>query len=204
MFSNLVQRVKKIKLSQTTWLALGIGIFVIATASLGMAYSQQANQQSQLDEELSLAQLRLEKYLSEPPSSEKEDLESRLAQAESQLEAAMDTLSQPVESIDVSNIVFKVAQDCDVEIIEISSSFPTSKKLGDITFSSLPLRVRIEGDVPNLINFILKWTEKYSTGAVVSVEITVPRTPEGEETEEVEEAKSSADLALFIYTYEGN
>jgi len=70
--------------------------------------------------------------------------------------------------------------------------------------------VRIEGDVPNIINFILKWTEKYSTGAVVSVEITVPRTPEGEEeeegeeTEEVEEAKSSADLALFIYTYEGN
>jgi len=188
------------KLSKATWLVLGIGIIVVAIASLAFNYAQQGQEQSQLNQDLSLAKLRLEKYLSEPPSSEKEELETQLAQASSQLEATKASLSQPIESIEETDTLFNTAQDCNVEIFEINSSFLTSETLENVTYSFLPLNVNVKGDVPNLIKFILKWTEQYSTGAVDSVEITVPKTIDEEEEPE----KPSAELSLSIYTYEGD
>ncbi len=208
------------RLSKATWLVLGIGIIIVIVASLAFNYAQQGQEQSQLNQDLSLAKLRLEKYLSEPPPSEKEELESQLAQARSQLEATKASLSQPIESIEETDTLFDIAEDCNVEIFEINSSFLTSETLENVTYSALPLNVIARGDVPNLINFVLKWTEQYPTGAVDSVEITAPKTideveeaeeegaeeegAEEEQAEEVEPVKPSAELSLSIYTYEGD
>ena len=208
------------KLSKKVWIFLAIGILVILVASLSTVYSQQGLAQSQLNQELSSAGLRLKKYLSEPPSSQKEELESQLAQAQSQLEATKTSLSQSIESIENTDTLFDIAEDCDVEIIGISSSFMDSESLENIGYSVLPLDVNIRGDMPNLIDFIHKWTEQYPTGVVTSVEITVPgmtaeeeepgeeepgeEEPEEEEAEEGEPGRSSADLLLHIYTYEGD
>ncbi len=193
------------KLSKTTRIFLAIGIFVILVASLSMAYSQQSQEQSRLNQELSLAQLRLDKYSPDKLPSQQRELESQLAQAEAQLKNAKASLSQSIESIEVTNTLFAVAEACDVEIIEINSPGPTSKELEGVTCSVLSLTVKVEGDVPKLINFIHKLSWKFPTDVVESVEINVPEVTEEEgETGEEELEKPSANLKLCIHTYEGD
>lgn len=185
------------KLSKTAWLSLGIGIFTIAFASLGMAYSGQARGQSGLRHELNLAQLRLDNYQSQQLSLQKKEAEIRLVQAESRLKAVKTALSPSTEGIEVSDTLFAIAEACDVEITEIGSSALASEKLEEVTCSVLPLTVQIEGDVPNLVDFVLKLPEEFPTGMVKSVEIIVPE--EGEDRE-----NPWANLRLFIYAYRGD
>ncbi len=186
------------KLTKTALIFLVVGIFVILVASLGVAYSYQGQEQSQLNQQLSIAQLALEKYLPQQLSSQLRELERQLAQAESQLGGAKTDIHQSIESIEVTDTLFEVARTCDVEIIGISSLGMTSKELEGFTYSTLSLRVKLEGDAPNLINFILKLSEKFPAGLVKWLEIDIPGVTE----EELE--KPSANLELCIHTYEGD
>ena len=88
------------KLSKKIWLFLAVGIFAILSVSLGMVQSQQAKEQSQLKQELSLAQLQLKKSkdVSKQLSSQREELENRLTQAESQLTTTKSGLFQLIEN----------------------------------------------------------------------------------------------------------
>ncbi len=206
------------KLNKKILLFLGIAIFAILGVSLGMVQSQQARERNQLEQDLSLAQLRLNKGkdASQELFSQREDLENRLTQARSQLTTAKVGLFQLIETVEVNATLFEIAETCGVEIIEITSSAPADKELEGIPCSALTLRVRIEGRVINLLDFVRKWTETFHTGEVVSVGITPvssaeeqveEETIEEEETgeEQAEEVKqSSANIELLIYTYRGN
>ncbi len=110
------------KLSKKTWIILVIGILIIAFANLSMTYSRQGKEQSRLDQELSLVQLTLATYSPEELSSQQRELESQLAQAESELEDAKAHLRQSIESIEVTDTLFEVAQTWEVEIIDLRSS----------------------------------------------------------------------------------
>jgi len=195
------------KLSKTAWIFLASGIFIFLLAGLIVVNSNQGQEQSQLYQELSSAQLTLAKYTAKfPPerfSSQQRELESQLARAQSELEDVKARLRQPIESIEVTDTLFEVAKTCDVKIIEIRSSRLTSRELEGVTFSALPLMADVEGDVPNLIKFILEVSGKFPTSMVELVGINVPELTEGGETgEELE--KPSANLKLDIYTYEGD
>lgn len=197
------------KFSKTSRLFLAIGIFAILLASLGVAYLQQVNQQDRLSEELSSAQLRLEKYSPEQLSSQQKQVESQLAKAQLRLKLAKANLFQSIESIEASETLFEIAQACDVEITAISSSALATEEIEGATYSGFPLTVQIEGDVSDLIDFILLWSGEYRTGVVQSEEITIPETNdegEGESGEETEEEveEPSANLRLFIYSYRGD
>ncbi len=199
------------KVSKTALIFLGVGIFVILVAILGMTYSQQTQEQSRLNQELSLAQLRLKEYASQQLSSQQAELESQLTQLEARLKVVKDGLYQSIQSIEVTETLYEitetlyeVAETSDVEIVEISSPGLATEELEGITYSFLSLAVTVEGDVRDLIDFIDAWTEKYPTGVVELVEMTVPLPEEEEELEEEELEKPSADIRLLIYTYEGN
>ena len=189
------------KLSKTALIFLGVGIFVILFGILGMTYSKQSQEQSRLNQELSLAQLRLKTYAPEQLSSQQEELESRLARFKTRLRAAKNSLYQSIQSIEITEALYEVAETSDVEIVEISSPGLADKELEEVTLSALTLKVTVEGDVLNLIDFIYAWTKEYPTGVVNSVEITVPLP---EEEEETEEELPSAIINLLIYSYEGN
>ena len=195
-----------LKLSKKAWIVLAIGIFIIAFASLNMAYSQQGQEQIRINQELSLAQLRLARFSPEELSSQQQKLENRLAHTEWKLEVAKASLRQLIESIEVTDTLFEVAETSGVEIIEINSPGLTSEELEGVAYSILALTAKVEGNVPNLINFILELNRKFPTGVLESVEIVVPGVIEGETGgEEIEEpAKPSAKLELFIHTYEGD
>ena len=188
------------KLSKRVWIILAIGIFVIAFAGINMAYSKQDEEQSRLNEELSLAQLRLTKQPSPQLSSRQTELESQLAQLETQLKNVKGGLFQSIESIEATHTLFNAAETCGVEIIEISSLGLTSKELEGLPCSVLTLTAKAEGEVSKLISFILKLSEEFPTGVVETVEIDVPEVTEEEEETE----KPSANFKLCIHTYEGD
>ena len=188
----------KLSLSKTSWILLAIGTFAILFASLGMTYSEQSEQQSQLDQQLEVAQKVLDKYSSEQFSLQLKELESRLAQAESQLRTVKTDLCPSIETIEVSDMLFELAQTCNVEIIEIRSVPPGTEELNGTTYYVLPLMVELEGELSNLLSFISKWTEKHHTGLVELVKINIPQEQELEEPE-----KPSAEVKLVIYRYQG-
>jgi hypothetical protein len=203
-----------LKLSKATFIILAIGVFAIIAAGLGMTYSQQDREQTRLNEELALAQLRLKKYPAQQLSSEKQKLESQMAKTESEIKTAEDSLDKSIESIEASAALYQLALDCHVEVTEINSTGVTTEAVEGVALSVLPLTVRVEGDVPNLIDFIHKWTKAYPTGMVKSLEMDVPKkveeelivTQKGEviqvkeEEEKTKEEKPSVVINLIIYT----
>ena len=204
------------KISKTSWLILGAGIFVIAFASLGLINSQRLQEQSQLNEELSLAKIRLDKLQSEELASDKESLEMQLEQTISQFEAAKATLSQPNLAIDVSDNLYSIAEACDVEISEISSTGLMNDDLENITTSALPFSTTVNGNVSNLINFVAKLNSDFVTGVVKSVQITTSNavsdngSSANTTSDNISSANttsdngSSANIRLIVYSYEGD
>jgi len=208
-----------VKLSKKKWLFLGISIFVILGAGLGMVWSQQVQEQRQLKQELSLAQLRLNKSKDvQQPSPQQEALQNSLTQIRSQLTTAKASLSQLIEIIEVDETLFGIAETSGVEIIDITSSAPTDMNLEGIPCSALQSSLQIKGDVSNILDFIRKWTEKFHTGVVVSVQITTQAegsgptltpaptmpTPTPIPTPTPSPSPASATITLLIYTYSGD
>lgn len=191
-----------LKLGKTSRLILITGVLGILCASLGVVYSQQGQEQRRLNQELSLAQQWLTQYSSALLSSQQKDLERQLAEAESRLQTARDSLSRSVESIEASDTLLRIAEGCDVEIIGIGSSAWMTQKLAGLSCSVLPLTVQVEGDVPGLIEFVYNWTKECSTGVVQSVEITASGTSDNE-TEE-NGGKAVANVSMLIYSYRGD
>jgi len=159
------------------------GIFIIVFAGLGMAYSRQTQEQTRLAQEVAQVQLILAKSLPAELSSEKDELEKRLAQSQPQLEALKASLSPVVQSIEASDALFDIAETCGVEVVGSRSTRPSVEALNGVGYSTLCLNVRVEGDVTNIIRFIHTWTEENLTGVVKSVSINVPEIT-GEEAEE--------------------
>ena len=183
-------------LSKTSWIILTVGISIIAFASLGFARAQQLHERNQLNEELSTAELRLNRLQLSQLSSQREELEKQLTESIAQLETTKTILSQPAESIAASSTLFNIAETCDVEITEISSSGLASGDLEGITCSVLPFTVRAEGVISSLMSFIFTLNDDFITGAVESVDISV--------SENTTEERSSANIRLLIYTYKGD
>ena len=182
------------KLTKTSWLLLGIGIFIITLAGLGAVRYQQVNQQNQLNEELVLAEAKLNGSQLEQLSYQQGELEKQLSQAMAQLRTAKDMLSQPTVSIATSGTLFDTAKAYGVEVTELSSSGLVSEELEGVPCSVLSLTTRVEGDVSDLIGFITELNNDFMTGVVQSVEISIPET--------ISEEKPSANIQLVIYTYQ--
>jgi len=185
-----------LKISKKTWLIIAIGIFVIALAALYMAYNQQVSEQNQLNEQLALAQSRLSGVNPEKLSSQQAELEEQLSQATSQFEAVKTILSQPAGSITVTDTLFDIARVHGVEVTEMTSSGLTDASLEGVPCLVISVAAKVEGDVPNLVSFVVKLNSFLTTGAVESITITIPETDSGE--------KASADIQLVAYTYQGD
>ncbi len=185
-----------LKLSKTIWIILTIGIAIIVFATLGFTRAQQLQEQNQLNEELSIAETRLNQFKLGQLSSQQEELEKQLSQSIAQLEATKTILSQPAEGIATSDTLFKLAESSGVEITEISSSGLALGNLEGITCSVLPFTVKAEGTISSLMSFIFTLNDNFTTGAVETVSISV--------ADNATDESSSANIRLRIYTYKGD
>jgi len=185
-----------LKLTKTSWILLTVGVFVIVFASLGVVLYQRLNQQSHLEDELKLAQQKLNVVQLEPLSQQRAELEEQLYEIVSESEDAKAALSQTVTSTAVSDRLFDIAATYDVTITELSSTGLAAEELEGVTCSALPFSGRVEGDLSDIVNFVVRLNNDLSTGVVRSVAINVPPTPNGE--------NSTASLTLVIYSYQGD
>ncbi len=184
------------KLGKTSLLLIIAGIVIIAFASLGIARVQRLNEQDQVDEELSVATLRLERFQLEYLHSQQEELENQRGQITSELETIRATLSQVINSIGATDALFNIARTCSVEVTEITSSNPVDGELQEIPSSVLTVNVTVEGSLPNLVRFIITVNNDFVIGTVQSAQIEVP--------EPAEEEMPSARISLLVYTYRGD
>ena len=211
------------KLSRTAWLILGIGIFVIAFATLYTIYSRQSGEGEQLATSLSAAQALLPQLV-----SERGDLEDQLSQWESELAKAASSLDKnkarfpkSVESIECDEILFDIADDCGLEIFELTASEPSNRKVEDITYAVTTFEVKVRpvesppktlGDfetyidetVANMLDFINTIaTGEDFTNATIEVVDMENLEPPGEEQELEGADKPEATIELVIYGYQG-
>ena len=183
------------KLSKTSWLIIIIGFFVIILVGLGIVRSQQVHQQNELNEQLALAQSKIQVIQLEQLSHQQGELERQLSKTDSQSESAKAILSQPIRSITISDLLFSIAEANSVNVTEINSSGLASEELAGITCSVLPFTARVEGELTDLVSYIIRLNSDLATGFVKSVEINIP--------EKSSENKPSANIQLVIYAYQG-
>lgn len=183
------------KLSKTSWLVIIIGVFVIILVGLGTVRSQQVNRQNELNEEFASAQSKLQGIQLEQLSHRQEELERQLSQNDSQSDTAKTILSQTIGSIAISDILFRIAEANSVNVTEINSSGLANEELAGVTCSVLPFTARVEGEVTDLVSYIISLNRHLATGIVKSTEISIPETTSSN--------KPSANIRLFIYTYRG-
>jgi len=190
------------RLGKKAQIFLAGGIFVVLMASLFMVYSQHNQEQSRLSDELSLVQLALAGFSPEKLSAQQRVLESRLTRTELELGTAKTKLRQSILSIEVTDTLFDVADTHNVEIIGIDSPGVTDEELEGVSLSILSLTAMVEGDVSNLVNFIVELSEEFPTSVDASVEILFPTSVD--ESEETDVEKPIASIELRIHTYEGD
>ena len=161
-----------------------------------MVYSKQVKEQNQLNGQLTSAQSSLSGVNLEKISSQIAEEEEKLSQATSQFEAVKTVLSQSAGSITVTDILFNIARAYGVEVTEMTSTGLTEASLEGVPLLVIPVAVKVEGDVPNLVSYVVGLNNFLTTGVVESITITIPETDSGE--------KASADIQLVAYTYQGD
>lgn len=117
------------KLSRTAFLVLGIGIFVLGFAILFVLYSGQSGEQEQLSGRLVTTQGLLPELI-----AEREDLADQMAQWEGEIakaRAALDNsearFPKSVESIEYDEVIFRLAGQSGLRIIELTASEPSEE-----------------------------------------------------------------------------
>jgi hypothetical protein len=182
----------KINLSKTSWIILSVGVFIVVLAGLGVTYSQQIKEKNELQDELAVTDLRLEKFniaeLQQQESQLLEEIEAETAK----LESALAEIQQTIESIDVTGTCYLIASQSDVEIIDISSTEIGNAEMGELGLSKIALSVGVTGSLPNIVDYIAELNDNFTTGHVVTVQMNFGDIP------------PYASIQLVIYSYEGD
>ena len=213
------------KLSKIAWIILVIGIFVIASGSLYWLYLQEGPKQEELSGQLSAVQAKIPKLAAERANldSTLTELEDKLAQVTSQLKTAKAVFPAAVESIEVDELLFGMANDWGLEIITLTASEPSDLKVEvevetedieveDVTYLVTSFDMDLKGEVSDILNFIhtIVTHRDFDTATVEIVSIVIPdpmseEEIEGLSEEEIEEREEmdtpSANIKLVIYSY---
>jgi len=180
----------KIKINKKVLLIIGIAVFVIILVSLFRTYSQQVKEQEELRTNLAVQQTLLRTL-----TTSKEDLENKLDAAESLFNTSQAKFPESVESIEYGEDLFRIADDCNLELTALSPSIPGTKTAGAVTYSVVSCAVKVEGDTDDILDFLyaIRTGDDFTlpwSADVKSVSLSC-----GEETE--------ATMTLEIYGYKG-
>ena len=139
----------KIKIDKKIWLIIGIVIFVIAAVILVRTYTQQVNEQEQLRTNLAAQQSLLRTL-----TTQESDQQNKLNAAESALDTSRAKFPESVESIEYSEDLCNIADDCNVELIGLTPSMPGTRTSGAVTYSVSSFIITVSGDVNDVLDFI--------------------------------------------------
>lgn len=182
---------KTIRISKTTRWVLTIGVLAILLGGAGVSYSRQKAEQSELSSSIAQTQQELIKY-EMAPVVQKEELEAKLAEANSIISSLQNEFRRYTESIEISEALFEAAENSSVTITRLVCSCPTYEEINGIPYCVFTLNITGEAEVPPaLINFSMKISEIFAAANMESVAMHVQ-----------EDEKATMDLGLKIYVYE--
>lgn len=200
------------KLSKTSWIALGIGIFVIAAFNLFQTYQSGVEERDEAQNSLTETQTALivvnaDKDRAEVNLTQTEEelaqiqnelsqLETELAQAELTLDQAEAKFPVSVESIEYDELLFRLAEDANLEIISLTASRATETDKNDIAYAVTAFTMNVQGEVENILDFInrIVTEEDLNTADLKSVTVTIPKPLSGN--------SPSATINLVVYSYQ--
>jgi hypothetical protein len=96
------------------------------------------------------------------------------------------------QSIEIGEKLFLAADDANVTISSYSCSLPHEEIVNGVRYQVFSIRLSIEGQVPNLLDFNIKVSQRFPDCDFKSVSITMP-------AEEGEVASMSFDLEIYCY-----
>ena len=166
------------KLSKTTWVALIIGVIVIAVITLGWTFSQENSQNKQLGADLASAKQKLAGIKLDDLNTQKAQLTEQMAQINTQIEDTSAKLSSSKDSIDATDMILANAKNHNVEVVDISSPGLSSESVSGIDSEILSVDVQVEGNVQNIANFTISLSQIFPTAVVTTVQMDKLSTPE--------------------------
>jgi type II secretory pathway pseudopilin PulG len=98
-------------------------------------------------------------------------------------------------SIEIQERLYRAATEAGVTITSLTCDGPKAEEAGGIRFESYMVNVNATADVPpSLLNFLLKVSGYYESGAISAVTMSLPRPP----TEGTTTAKSTMSFTLRV------
>lgn len=182
------------KVSKKVLIYIGIGTYIIAIAASGYILFGKLDEQSKVDEELTVAEDNIARTDVDRLSTQISELEGQLAQMTSESDTLMDLMSQDISNIRSSTIVFDVAGKNYVEVIDLNSLSAFSEVLANIPCNVVPLEAIVEGNVEDIVNFVTQLNTALTTGVIKSVNLNIPEVDTG--------VKPTATISLLIYNYQ--
>jgi len=193
---------KKIKLSRTALLVLGVGAFVIVLGTLFVIYSRQSGEQGKLKSNLAVAQTQLVKLISGKVAFEGQlaEQQGKLAATQAAINVARRNFPGPEASIEYDEMLKELAEFNNLTVISMTAKTPRDKKVGDVTFVLVAFDVEVRGEVNSILGMVsdIATDERFASATVEVVNINVP---EGEVGigEEAEEPTGTIELVGYSY-----
>lgn len=187
----------KARISKTTRIVLAVGILVVVLLTLGMAYRGQLEEQSRLNNEIFTARQEATSIPLTQLSATQADLTAQLSASDAEIASDKDILKQSTDVIKVADTLLQIADKNKVALTGISSIGLGDQTVEKVTCNTLPLTLKVEGGMPDIIQFILDMNENFPTGVIKTMDVTVYDTAQNPDK------LPTANINLIIYSYEG-
>ena len=181
------------KLSKKSCVFISIGMFLIGLIGLWTVYSQQSGIEKQLKDELTLVNSKLSATQLEQVANKPAELELQLEKTLAQSKTARETLSQPMNSIIISDILFGTAEANSVNITSISSAAANQVTIEGVPCLALPVNASVEGELHQLVDFVTELNSNYATTEVNSFSVQIPYSADN--------TTLSANIQMVVYAH---
>ena len=126
---------------------------------------------------------------------EVDELRTRAANASSREVSLTQRYRGYTHSIEIQERLYRAATEAGVTITSLTCDGPKAEEAGGIRFESYSVNVNATSDVPpSLLNFLLKVSSYYESGAISAISMSLPRPP----AEGTSDEKSDMSFVLRV------
>jgi hypothetical protein len=162
-----------LKTNNTLWILLIAVVLIIGGCYLGLSYKNQSQQQAALRQQIVLANRKTSSVPIQDLKNRENSLKTQALSLVSQISDAKISLTRPIDYTSAVKSVYGIAGDSRVTVEAVSSGDITSQNQENIAFQSLPLTLKISGQIPDIDRFIQELTDHFSTSIVKPIELSV-------------------------------
>ncbi len=177
-------------------ITLVIIIVLVVNAYFSMGYIKEHKEREALSSQI-IEVTQMLREMPQPP----QDLEKRLADAQTSLAAEQSALSGEMNSIQIINAILQLADDCKVKAIPLVTQPWSTENVGEHSYRVFRLNLAVEGSFSQLVSFLSK-LENGELKTLTVRELSVTGVNEQSDGETVPEGNTpvTASLDLAVYT----